>query len=345
MLVPAILAAAPAQGTVQGAAAIFVSGPDGVTKPMELKATKDSEGVKPVEGFALTVDNVVSTPLNGEITVFADVGVEFTGAKLTPAANPTNTIDVPIVGGEISFAGMYSGVYTLDVIVGNNAYECIVVVGDSPQQVITNQITEINTQSTNVVKIFEKGKETPTTPPAEEPSICYFEPNDAPECKPLADGSCPNGWPHNDDGNCHPGGKCPDGFERVDDDETGTCYDSDDTFHCPNSGAIVLDEDDCAIYEPDALAANDTSSQEEPEPECEEGFVLENGKCAALDSNCGGVPCTASDKEDSTTSDPVPGTSEPELTDSEETVEEIEQQEEQDADSETEADDEQPEQQ
>ena len=61
-------------------------GPDGVTKPMELKATKDSEGVKPVEGFALTVDNVVSTPLNGKIRVFADVSVEFTGAKLTPAA-------------------------------------------------------------------------------------------------------------------------------------------------------------------------------------------------------------------------------------------------------------------
>ena len=33
---------------------------------------------------------------------------------------------------------------------------------------------------------------------------------------------------------------------------------------------------------------------------------MENGKCAALDSNCGGVPCTSTEKEDSTTSDPVP---------------------------------------
>ena len=202
MLVPAsLLAAAPAQGTVQGAASIFVAGPDGVTKNMELKATKDSEGVKPVEGFALDADNVVSTPLNGKITVFGDVNVEFTGAKLTPAANPTNTIDVPIVGGEISFAGMYSGVYTLDVIVGNNAYECIVVVGETPQQLITNQITEINTQSSNVVKIFEKGTETPAE---EELSPCYFHPNTDPHCKPV-NGECPEDAPNmNEQGNCHP---------------------------------------------------------------------------------------------------------------------------------------------
>ena len=45
--------AAPAQGTVQGAAAIFVMGPDGVTKNMELKATKDSEGVKPLRVLSL----------------------------------------------------------------------------------------------------------------------------------------------------------------------------------------------------------------------------------------------------------------------------------------------------
>ena len=50
------------------------------------------------------------------------------------------------------------------------------------------------------------------------------------------------------------------------------------------------------------------AEEAEAEPECEEGFVLENGGCAVLDtSNCGGVPCTASDKENSTTSDPSSG--------------------------------------
>ena len=291
----------------QGAAALFVIGPDGIPKPMELKAAKDAGdgGIKPVEGFALTVDNVVSTPLNGKITVAGDVQVQFTGAKLTPAANPQNTIDVPIVDDEISFDGMYSGVYILNVIVGNDAYECIVVVGQTPQQLITNQITEVNTQSSNVVKIFEKGKETQT--PDEELSPCYFHPNTDPHCKPV-NGECPEDAPNmNEQGNCHPD-NCPDGFSMLDDDESGICYSDKNVIVCPGSNAKVLRQEDCAIYEPDALAANDTTSQTEPEPEpttCEPGFILENGACEPTTSNCGGQPCTASQKEDSTTSDPV----------------------------------------
>ena len=40
---------------------------------------------------------------------------------------------------------------------------------------------------------------------------------------------------------------------------------------------------------------------------------------AALDSNCGGVPCTASEKEDSTTTDHIPGEPHTPTEDSEET--------------------------
>jgi hypothetical protein len=333
-LVPASIfaAAAPVQGTVQGAASIFVMGPDGVTKNMELKATKDSSGVKQVPDFELGAENVVSVPLGGSVTIFGDVAVEFSGAKLTPAAT-TDTLDIPLVEGKINFAGVAQGVYTLDVIVGNNAYECLVVIGQNPQQIITNQITEINTDNTSFIKIFEKGKNNPNPSPSPEPSICYFKPNDAEECKPV-DGKCPNNWPMNEAGNCHPGGKCPSGFERVDDDETGTCYSDKNTFHCP-SGAIVLDQEDCAIYEPDvtptpeptpapALKAEETPT---PTPEPEE----------ELTSNCGGEPCTATEKEDSWLSDgpeSAPGVpAEPETTDSEETVAEIEEEEEEEDES------------
>ena len=65
----------------------------------------------------------------------------------------------------------------------------------------------------------------------------------------MPDGSCPNGWPRNEDGQCHPGGECPDGYGKVNDDETGTCYPNDYTIECDN-GAIVLDEEDCAIHDP-----------------------------------------------------------------------------------------------
>ena len=162
----------------------------------------------------------------------------------------------------------------------------------------------------------------PIPPPSANSEVTYFEPNDAPECEPDEEGNCPDGFAMNEQGNCHPGGDCPDGYGRVDDDESGTCYPDDDTIECDN-GAIVLDEDDRAIYDPPV------APQEE---ECEAGFVLENGRCGALDSNCGGVPCTRSDKEDSTTTDPVPAEPEPEpepeTTDGEETVEEIEEREE-----------------
>ena len=153
-------------------------------------------------------------------------------------------------------------------------------------------------------------------PPADPMQVCYFEPND-PVCDPV-DGQCPEGMGFNEDEQCIPHGDCPDGYGRLDDDETGRCYAEHAMKTCPN-GEKVLQSQACPALpvQPAAEANNDTSSEAEAEPEpepitCQEGFVLENGKCAALDSNCGGVPCTASDKEDSTTSDPVPGTSEPE---------------------------------
>ena len=77
-----------------------------------------------------------------------------------------------------------------------------------------------------------------TTTTKRNQAICYFDLTTAPECDPV-NGECPNDWPMNEDGNCHPGGECPDGFGRVDDDETGTCYDEDDIVDCDN-GAKVL---------------------------------------------------------------------------------------------------------
>ena len=117
----------------------------------------------------------------------------------------------------------------------------------------------------------------------------------------------------NEDGQCIPQRSCPDGFHRANDDETGRCIDEDELRQCENNGGWVEEgefcpEDELPFCNEDRSNEPCISGQEEEtEPECEEGFVLENGVCAALDSNCGGVPCTASDKEDSTTSDPVPG--------------------------------------
>jgi hypothetical protein len=209
------------------------------------------------------------------------------------------------------------GTYLLDVIISNDkkeklAYETILIIL-GPTQLITQENTQqvinnfVTTKKDNTKIIFNDIKDP-------EPSICYFKPNDAEECKPV-DGKCPNNWPMNEAGNCHPGGKCPKGFERVDDDETGTCYSKKNTFHCPTSNAIVLDKDDCAIYEPDEPTPTPTPTPEPtpsadlkeetpiptPSPKAEPEDEPE-----ALDSICGGVPCTSTEKEDSTTSDPIP---------------------------------------
>ena len=81
----------------------------------------------------------------------------------------------------------------------------------------------------------------------------------------------------NEQGNCHPIG-CPDGYTMLDDDETGTCYTDNNVIVCEGSNAKFLTED-CAIYEP-----------VDDQPTCEEGFLLENGACEPLTSNCGGEP-------------------------------------------------------
>lgn len=131
--------------------------------------------------------------------------------------------------------------------------------------------------------------------------ICRFTPSH-PICAPNEDGECDEGFAMNEDGNCFPRGDCPDGYHRANDDETGACISEDDLRQCPD-GSWGHVSDDCVGF-----------GEEEPTP----APAIEE---QPLDSNCGGVPCTATEKEDSTLDDEE----EPELTDSEETVSEIEQ--------------------
>jgi len=51
---------------------------------------------------------------------------------------------------------------------------------------------------------------------------CLFDPS-LPKCAPI-EGECPDGFVMNEDGQCYPNKPCPVGYERRDDDETGTCY-------------------------------------------------------------------------------------------------------------------------
>lgn len=127
---------------------------------------------------------------------------------------------------------------------------------------------------------------------------CLFNAS-LPKCDPDSDGNCPDGFNLNEDGNCFPDHHetgCPEGTHGVDDDETGQCYKDDED--CPDG--MELKDGNCTyIPEEEPVTPLLTTSEEEGVGAGEE----------PLDSICGGVPCTASDKEDSTTttSDPVLG--------------------------------------
>jgi hypothetical protein len=186
---------------------------------MKLKAVKENGEVRPVSGFAISIENVVSVERNGKVTVFsAPTSPTFTSAKITDIND--NTVDIPITDtGVISFAGYREGVYTLDVIVDDRfAFECIVVIGpeEGQQQIINKQITEVNQQTdVNIItKKFAKG--------INKEEVCLFTPSH-PICKPK-NGKCPSGWGMNEDGQCFPmNKKCPKGYWRADDDESGAC--------------------------------------------------------------------------------------------------------------------------
>jgi predicted transcriptional regulator len=272
------------EDNIANAPSLFVSNEDGDVKTMLLKATNDNGNVIPASDFAITTENVVSAPENSKVTIFAtEDQVTFSGAKITDVND--NTIDIPItLTGIISLDDFSTGVYTLDIIIdGRLAFECILVIGpDSDSAIINKQIVKVNNEhkDINIIKkTFQKRG-------VDKEKVCLFTPSH-PICSPDKDGDCPDDWSMNEDGQCFPREvKCPAGYWRADDDETGACVPLPEE---PNP----IPEPPCAegtIPDPED-SGECIIPEEEPEPEEE------------LTANCGGVPCTPSEKEAGTGSD------------------------------------------
>ncbi len=75
---------------------------------------------------------------------------------------------------------------------------------------------------------------------------CLFDP-DLPKCAPGPDGKCPDGFAMNEDGQCFPRGGCPEGYHRVDDDESGRCISN--TEGCPEGMMFYPDKKNCGYKE------------------------------------------------------------------------------------------------
>jgi hypothetical protein len=118
-------------------------------KTMELKAVNEGGTTKPVSGFVISPDNVVSVEQNGKVTVFSTFSLAFSGARISDIGGNPRIIPIS-TNGEVSFATLPAGVYTLDVIVDDRlAYESILNIGQQPQQQVNQFINTVN-QRTDV---------------------------------------------------------------------------------------------------------------------------------------------------------------------------------------------------
>jgi hypothetical protein len=328
MMVPASMFLVPAQA--QEDQSLVVSTSLGGSQDIPLKAIKEPDGnVDTQNDFEIEPSDVVTIEKGKDLHVIPNQGTLEAVKATDEKEQTTNLIFFPADGRVRQ--DLESKAYLLDVIVDIDGdlylYETVLAVVEpgqtinqvNIQNIVRNFVSSTSSSHTAIVFKDDNDNDNGNEPDNSKEEICRFTPNH-PICAPGEDGECDEGFAMNEDGNCFPRGDCPDGYHRANDDETGACISEDDLEQCPD-GSWQHPGDTCFGQLP--------ASGPEAEPECEEGFVLENGECAALDSNCGGEPCTASEKEDSTTSDPVPAEPEPEQeTDSEETEGETEEREE-----------------
>jgi hypothetical protein len=286
---------------------IFVTDDD-VTRELDLKATEGQNGqVNEVSGFTIKPESVVQLHQNENLVVFTSTNEPDRIEKVKVTDQNGELIELTKIGGnEWSLQGFDNGIYLLDVITnmpqgGRGAYETVLVIlapnaSDlNPTQVIAQVVNiEVNVRE----EVFEDDDEDRPTP---EPSICYFDPDNE-ACDPLPGGGCPPGSHFNEDERCVPDGKCPDGYGRLDDDETGRCYPERDIKRCPD-GSIIHAREQCPAPQPtptpqltpEPTPESPTEAAPEPTPEPQ----LES-PTNELTANCGGVPCTPTEKEDST---------------------------------------------
>ena len=216
------------------------------------------------------VQNFILMPSTGTITKVEAVDAQLKETPLYFADNLVRTADLP------------SAAYILSVIIqadnGNEYGFVTFLVILQPTQTISqvniqNIINSFTSRNIDTRIIFEDDRDDNGTPepPGEEPSICFFEPNNE-ECDPDEEGNCPEGFGMNEDGQCIPQQSCPEGFHRANDDETGRCIPEDELRECENNGGWVEEgefcpEDELPVCNEDRSNEPCISGQEEPEPE------------------------------------------------------------------------------
>jgi hypothetical protein len=257
----------------QGNFNVSVAGTAAGSIPHEisLKMTQIPGGqLSETTGFVINPENVVQVKQGENITVTTSENLKVNNVKVRNVqGQQVNLLLLP--NNLWSLQSLVPGVYLLDVIVDMSSsgilgvYETVLVILQ-PDQTPLPPTSVINQLSIYIETefSFENDTDQNATEPEPEPgpappSPCYFDPT-LEECQPI-DGKCPPGFSFNENEQCIPIGKCPDGYGRLDDDETGKCYKNSDIKICPD-GYITHKNREC----PPPYTTPDPTPRPSPEP-------------------------------------------------------------------------------
>jgi hypothetical protein len=218
-----------------------------------LKVTQIPGGqLSEATGFAIIPESVVQVKQGENIMVTTSENLKVNNVKVRNVQGQQVDL-LPLPNNLWLLQSLVPGVYLLDVIVDMSSsgilgvYETVLVILQPdqtplpPTSVINQLSIFIDTDENDTSPTPRPNITTPEPGPA-PPSPCYFDPT-LEECQPI-DGKCPPGFSFNENEQCIPIGKCPDGYGRLDDDETGKCYKNSDIKICPD-GYITHKNSEC----------------------------------------------------------------------------------------------------
>jgi hypothetical protein len=285
-----------------------------------LKVTQIPGGqLSETTGFVINPENVVQVKQGENITVITSENLKVNNVKVRNVQGQHVNL-LPLPNNVWSLQSLVPGVYLLDVIVDMSSsgilgvYETVLVILQ-PDQTPLPPTSVINQLSIFIETEFSFENDTdqnatePEPAPA-PPSPCYFDPT-LEECQPI-DGKCPPGFSFNENEQCIPIGKCPVGYGRLDDDETGKCYKNSEIQICPD-GYVTHINRECPPPLPPTdepiICTMEISYGQGP---CDEYYIPpgEDGKCPEdhrfIDERTGCVPESGFGPPPSPLSPPTP---------------------------------------
>ena len=202
-------------------------------REVPLKGTRQNGDITKVSDFKVDFNDVIQIPQGQNLVLTPDSsarGFSITKVRIVDEQRRAITL-IPASDQRNSFSliGIPNGVYILNVVgrLGDieGGYENILVKlpSSQPTTEFNEEIKKLVEKKINEILFIDIHAETIFEEPGSTlPWECLYYP-DSDQCKPPEGETCPEGYSMNEKSHCYPTAKCPDGFWRADDDESGAC--------------------------------------------------------------------------------------------------------------------------